>query len=118
MSVIQVNGTVDNPDEIKTHEEPASPYSGATIPAGVLTQIVVSDFKNTGNVDQVLAVELTNVQGAQLMGFTIDANQTQNTGQATLAPGATAQLRIDLKAPDTGVGPDTEYSFDINTNWT
>lgn len=119
MTAIQVNGTIDNPDPIYTYNEPTSPFAGGGIAAGVLTQVAITGFKNTGNMPQTLAVNIANPTGVTVNDWYIEVPGSTDTPKTvTLSPGQSATLRVNITAPDTGPGADTSYSFEIDSTWT
>ena len=119
MSTITVNGIIDNPEPIYTHEEPTSPFSGQAIVPGTTALIAVKGFKNTGNVPQTVQVTVSDVTGVTVNDSYFAFSATGNTygNQITLNPGFGIDYYLNVTAPDNGPGDDTEYSFNLATTW-
>lgn len=119
MTTFTVNGTIDNPEPIYTYNEPTSPFAGGGIAGGVLTQVAIPGFKNTGNLPQTLTVAITNLVGVTVSSFYIEVPGSQATPTSvTLNPGYSAILRVNVQAPNVGPAEDSDYSFEIDTSWT
>lgn len=119
MSTITVNGTVDNPEPVRTHQEPVSPFSGGALTPGVNTLIEVKGFKNTGNVPQTVSAVVSNVVGLTVVDSYFAFGQNGNTygNSVSIGPGFSVNYYLNVIGDNAGPGDDTEYSFDIDTTW-
>lgn len=106
------------PIAIRSHVEPTE---AVTLPAfndNETKEVNLGQFVNTGNVNQVVAVEFTDVTGCSISGYAFRDDQGNVAETATLSPHEPATLWAKVHAADLSTGDsNTSLSFTVTSNW-